>query len=98
MSKVFLPHGLQSVAPPEVVVVNSAVTVSDALAQIFADYPLLRSYLLNDQGTLRERVAIYVDGEEVRDSRKLSDTIHCASQIRVMRRLGPRVIVGCATD
>ena len=45
----------------------TGATVADALAQVFADNPRLRSYLLDDQGHLRKHVVIYVNQQPVRD-------------------------------
>jgi sulfur-carrier protein len=43
-------------------------TVAAALAAVFAEHPALRGYLLDDQATLRRHVAIYLNGEPLRDS------------------------------
>lgn len=42
-------------------------TLGTALGVVFAEYPALRGYLLDDQGALRRHVAIYVNGEVARD-------------------------------
>jgi sulfur-carrier protein len=41
-------------------------TVGAALAAVFAEYPALRGYVLDDQGALRRHVAVYVEGEAAR--------------------------------
>ena len=40
----------------------TAATIAEALAAVFASEPRLRGYVLDDQGTLRRHVAIYVNG------------------------------------
>ncbi len=42
-------------------------SLRSALEQVFIDYPILRSYVLDDQGALRHHLAIFVDGVAVRD-------------------------------
>ncbi len=37
-------------------------TVGEILAAVSVDYPLLRAYVLDDQGRLRKHVAVFVDG------------------------------------
>lgn len=39
-------------------------TVAAALDAIFADYPRLRSYVLDDQSRLRRHVVIYLNNEK----------------------------------
>jgi sulfur-carrier protein len=36
-------------------------TVQEALDRVFAENPLLRSYLLDDQGRLRQHVNVFVN-------------------------------------
>lgn len=52
-----------------------AGTVRDALEQAFAREPRLRGYLLDDQGVLRKHMAVFVNGQAVRDRRYLHDPI-----------------------
>ncbi|HSX59951.1 MAG TPA: MoaD/ThiS family protein [Tahibacter sp.] len=44
-----------------------AATVADALAAAFARYPPLRGYVVDEQGAIRHHVAVFVDGEALRD-------------------------------
>ena len=53
----------------------AATTVRAAVDAAFAQRPDLRGYLLDDQGTLRQHVALFVDGQQVRDRAGLSDRI-----------------------
>lgn len=62
-------------------------TVAQALAAVFADAPAVRDYVLDDQGHLRKHVAIYVDGERIRDRRDLSDAVATAGEIYVLQAL-----------
>lgn len=62
-------------------------TVGAALARVFAERPALRGYLLDDQGALRRHVAVYVNGELVRDRVGLSDTVGPDDEIYVFQAL-----------
>lgn len=64
-----------------------AGTIAEALAQVFATYPTLRGYVLDDQGTLRRHVAVYVNGEVVRDRSRLSDPVSPHADIFVAQAL-----------
>lgn len=96
MARIFLPDRLRALALLGPFEVNGATTVCAALAGLFAEHPRLRGYLLDDQGTLRERVAVYVDGKAIQDPHQLSDAVGRASEIRVMGRLSPRRAHGVA--
>ena len=62
-------------------------TVASALAQVFVQHPALRGYVLDDQGALRKHVAVFVDGECVRDRAALTDAVRDDSEIFVMQSL-----------
>lgn len=62
-------------------------TVAQALGEIFADAPLLREYVLDEQGHVRRHVAIYVDGTRIADRSTLSDPVAPASEICVLQAL-----------
>jgi molybdopterin converting factor small subunit len=65
----------------------AADTVRTALAQVFAAQPQARGYVLDEQGHLRKHVAVFVDGQRVRDRETLSDPVREASEIYVMQAL-----------
>jgi len=58
-----------------------------ALDYAFADNPRLRGYILDDQGHLRENVAIFIDGKRPRCSRRLDDPLAPHSQVYVLQAL-----------
>jgi molybdopterin converting factor small subunit len=64
-----------------------AATVGEALARVFASRPALRSYVLDDQGALRRHVAVYVNGEPMRDRVRLSDPVGPRDEIYVLQAL-----------
>ena len=63
------------------------VTVGEALAAVFGSRPLLRGYVLDDQGALRRHVAVYVNGEPVRDRTRMTDTVGMHDEIYVFQAL-----------
>jgi sulfur-carrier protein len=71
-------------APPAAV---DAATVGEALMAVFAARPALRGYVLDDQGALRRHVAVYIDGDPVRDRVRLSDPVGPRGEIYVFQAL-----------
>ena len=65
MAQVFFTSHLKHVAPMEAVEAPGE-PVGEALMDIFARYPRLRGYILDDQDRLRLHGAIFVDGVHVR--------------------------------
>jgi hypothetical protein len=62
-------------------------TVGEALAALFASRPVLRGYVLDDQGALRRHVAVYVKGRLVSDRVGLSDPVGARDEIYVFQAL-----------
>ncbi len=71
-------------APPARV---AGATVREALEGTFRQNPRLRGYLLDDQGHLRRHVAVFVDGEPVRDRDGLADPVGPEAEVFVMQAL-----------
>jgi len=65
----------------------AADTVGAALAQVFAEQPQARGYVLDEQGHLRKHVVVFVDGRRVRDREQLSDPVDESSEVYVMQAL-----------
>ena len=62
-------------------------TVGEALAAVFTSRPALRGYVLDDQGALRQHVAVYVNGRLVSDRVRLSDPVGASDEIYVFQAL-----------
>ena len=62
-------------------------TVRDALDAVFMNRQPLRSYVLDDQGAVRRHVAIYINGEVIRDRTGLSDAVGPQDEIYVFQAL-----------
>ena len=61
--------------------------VATALQAVFADNPTLRGYVLDDQGRLRQHVAIFVDGRQIGDRVHLTDPVREDSEVFVVQAL-----------
>ncbi len=86
MATICFTSALQRFLPTASAEVEAA-TVGEALAAMFETQPALRGYLLDDQGVLRRHVAIYVNGEPVRDRSGLSDAVGRGGEIHVFQAL-----------
>jgi sulfur-carrier protein len=86
MPTVWFTSTLQRFLPAASAAVKGA-TVGEALGAVFAAQPVLRGYVLDDQGMLRRHVAVYVNGEPVRDRIGLTDAIGCAEEVYVFQAL-----------
>ncbi len=65
----------------------AGATVGEALEGAFGANRALRGYVLDDQGALRRHVAIYVNGESLRDRTGLSDPVAGDDEIHVFQAL-----------
>jgi hypothetical protein len=70
--------------PPRAVGGHNVAAVLEA---VFADQPVLRGYVLDDQGQLRQHVAIFVDGQMIGDRVRLTDPVHAESEVYVIQAL-----------
>jgi molybdopterin converting factor small subunit len=62
-------------------------TVREVLDQIFAENQAARSYVLDDQAALRKHMAIFVNGNQIRDRVRLSDPVPSNGEIYVLQAL-----------
>ena len=62
-------------------------TVREVLAKIFSENPRLKSYVVDEQFGLRRHMGIIIDGEIVRDRKRLSDPVESNSEIYVLQAL-----------
>ena len=66
---------------------TAALQLRAALDSAFALNPLLRGYVLDDQGHLRANVAIFIDGRRCADRRQLNDPLQTDSTVHVLQAL-----------
>jgi hypothetical protein len=81
----FTPHLQRFLDAPPCDV--SASTVAAALAQVFADNPRLRGYVVDERGAVRQHVSIFVDDAPIADRVSLTDAIGDQSEIYVLQAL-----------
>ena len=62
-------------------------TLREVLDALFTERPEIRSYVLDDQGQVRQHVVIFIDGRQSRDREGLSDEVNTDSEIYVMQAL-----------
>ena len=62
-------------------------TVREVLENVFAKNSQARNYVLDDQSALRKHMTIFVDGQMVRDRKRLEDAVSETSIIHVLQAL-----------
>lgn len=65
----------------------AGTTVREVLDAVFAQNARARSYVLDEHGSLRKHMLVFVDGIMVRDREKLSDPVPQGGEIYVMQSL-----------
>lgn len=66
---------------------TSAVVLREALEHAFGINPRLRGYILDEQGHLRQHVAVFIDGRRVHNRVALDDPLTPNSSIHVLQAL-----------
>ena len=64
-----------------------ASSLPDIFKEIENSYPGLTSYLLDETGSLRRHVNIFIDGKMINDRTRLGDTFSANSEIYIMQAL-----------
>jgi sulfur carrier protein ThiS len=82
---VFTANIQRHVACPEAKA--AGCTVREILENVFAENPQARGYVLDDQAALRKHMAIFVDGQIIRDRARLTDAVSETSRIYVIQAL-----------
>ena len=62
-------------------------TLGESLAAVFESRPALRGYVLDDQGALRQHVAVYINGRSASDRVRLTDPVGSRDEIYVLQAL-----------
>jgi molybdopterin synthase sulfur carrier subunit len=70
--------------PPQDV---EGATLREVLDQAFAANPKVKGYILDEQGAVRYHVAIFVDGQPVKDRANLTDPTAPGGEVYVMQAL-----------
>ena len=62
-------------------------TLRDVLDEYFKDNTQARGYVLDDQGRLRQHMALFIDGRQVRDRDRLEDHVAAGAVVDVIQAL-----------
>ena len=81
----FTPHLARHLDCPAVSVPDHSLRA--AFDHVFASNPKLRGYILEDQGSIRQHVVIFVDGTLVTDRRNWDLPLRPDSRVYVMQAL-----------
>ena len=65
----------------------TGATAREVLDAVFADNPVLRSYILDDQGRVRRHVNVFINNEPVSDRLRLSDPVGPNDEVFVFQAL-----------
>lgn len=86
MARVVFTANLQRHVPCPPTTV-SARTVAEALAQVFDGNPRLRGYVVDERGSLRKHMVVFVDGRQIEDRVLLTDPVSGDGEVYVMQAL-----------
>jgi molybdopterin synthase sulfur carrier subunit len=94
MAKVVLASALSRWLPQapgkptgEVELEIAGASVGEVLHGLFALHPHLRGYVVDEHGVVRHHVAVFVDGDAIRDKRTLTQPLAERSEVYVMQAL-----------
>ncbi len=82
---VFTPQLRRFTAVPEID--SNASTLRALLDDAFERSPMLRGYVLDDQGHLRPNVVVFIDGRRCSERRELNEALDAASTVHVLQAL-----------
>jgi molybdopterin synthase sulfur carrier subunit len=94
MAKVVLASALSRWLPAtagepsqDVVIDVPGARLDDVLTGVFARFPNLRGYVLDEHGAVRHHVAVFIDGTAIADKRKPTQAVGEHSEIYIMQAL-----------
>lgn len=82
-----LARWLPQAAAGEVALEVDGATVGIVLDGLFARHPNLRGYVVDEHGAVRHHVAVFVDGDAIRDKRHLTQPVGEHAELYVMQAL-----------
>ena len=87
MATVKFTYALKRFYPDLDTVEVPAEDVNSVVQSIDLTYPGIKNYLLDDQGSLRKHVNIFVDGSLITDRKTLQDKLTDQSEVYIMQAL-----------
>ena len=86
MARVAFAAHLRQIGPPEPLEFEGA-NVGAVLTSVFGQFPVLKSYIYDDQDRVRKHIAIFVDGVRLDNQHALTETVGAATEIHVLQAL-----------
>jgi sulfur carrier protein ThiS len=62
-------------------------SVREVLERVFDAHPTLRGYVVDEHGTVRHHVAIFVDGQPVKGKAALQEPVPARGEVYIMQAL-----------
>ncbi|MDA1192696.1 MAG: MoaD/ThiS family protein [Candidatus Poribacteria bacterium] len=87
MPTVKFTKNLNAVYPNLQEIKVEARTVAEVVAAIEQVYPRLAAYLVDERGSLRKHVNIFVGAETITDRVRLSDAVRAADEVYIFQAL-----------
>lgn len=87
MAKIKFTAALQRFFPDLQELEISGSTVAEALQEIEVKYPGIKSYILDERGTVRQHMNIFVKGELIEDEVTLQDKVSEQDEIIIFQAL-----------
>ncbi len=87
MATVKFTYALKRFFPDLDEMTASGNTLAEVFNEVESSYPKVRSYLIDEQGSLRGHVNIFIDGNMIEDRDGLTDRFSPNSEIYVMQAL-----------
>jgi len=87
MATVKFTYALKKFFPGLKEVSTGAHTLYDVLQEIDTHHPGIRGYIVDEQGSLRKHVNIFIDGSLINDRTRLGDSFSNNSEIYIIQAL-----------
>lgn len=87
MPNVRFTYALKRFFPGLKEVAAAGKSFHEIFTELEKHYPGISSYILDEQGTLRKHVNIFIDGKMISDRKTLSDSFAVSSEIYIMQAL-----------
>lgn len=86
MAQVFFTAHLRAVIDAPSVSADGR-NVGEALEAVFREHPRLKTYVFDEQASLRQHVCVFLDGTRLANDAALAAPVSAASEIYVMQAL-----------
>lgn len=65
----------------------SGQTIYDVVEKVEVQFPGIKCYLVEESGSLRKHVNIYINNTLIKDRNRLTDTVASGSEVYIMQAL-----------